>query len=159
MNPRPTGRIEGKNIVLTRTFRAPIEDVWASITDSERTARWFASWEGTPGAGNTITMTMTFEKGDAKSNALIEVCEAPRHLVVTTKDSYGSWKLEVALAQSGDTTTMTFVHHDIDPKMVGEVGPGWEYYLDNLVAARAGEKLPSFDDYYPSQKAYFQELV
>jgi hypothetical protein len=42
-------------------------------------------------------------------------------------------------------------------KLAGEAGPGWEYYLDVLVASRAGEKLPSFEDYYPSQKAYYAE--
>lgn len=30
--------------------------------------------------------------------------------------------------------------------MAGEVGPGWEYYLDMLVAAREGKPLPSFGD-------------
>jgi len=28
---------------MSRTFRAPIEDVWASLTESERTVRWFGS--------------------------------------------------------------------------------------------------------------------
>ena len=39
--------------------------------------------------------------------------------------------------------------------MAGEVGPGWEYYLDMLVAAREGKPLPSFGDYYPAQKAHY----
>jgi uncharacterized protein YndB with AHSA1/START domain len=57
MNPTPGGRLvrtpTGRDLVLIRRFRAPIEDVWASITESDRTARWFASWTGdaAPGAG------------------------------------------------------------------------------------------------------------
>ena len=48
------------------------------------------------------------------------------------------------------------MHHLGDKrKMAGEFGPGWEYYFDNLVAARAGEPLPKFDDYYPAQKQYY----
>jgi hypothetical protein len=41
---------------------------------------------------------------------------------------------------------------------VGELGPGWEYYLDALVASREGQPLPKFDAYYPEQKAYFTSL-
>jgi hypothetical protein len=43
--------------------------------------------------------------------------------------------------------------------MVGEIGPGWEYYLDNLVASRGDGPLPTFDTYYPAQKAYFMGLT
>ena len=39
------------------------------------------------------------------------------------------------------------------------VGPGWEYYLDMLVAAHGGQPLPSFDDYFPAQQGYYEGLV
>ncbi|WP_198958148.1 MULTISPECIES: hypothetical protein [Amycolatopsis] len=37
---------------------------------------------------------------------------------------------------------------------IGEIGPGWEYYLDLLVAARTGAPRPEFTDYYPAVKPY-----
>ncbi len=46
MSPTPTGRLSGNDLVLTRTFRAPIADVWASLTDPWRTARWSGPWQG-----------------------------------------------------------------------------------------------------------------
>ena len=50
MTNSPTGRLErtpgGGDLVVTRVFRAAVEDVWASITEPERTARWFGPWEG-----------------------------------------------------------------------------------------------------------------
>jgi hypothetical protein len=43
--PRPTGKLlrtgAGSDLILNRTFRAGIEDVWASETEPEHTARWF----------------------------------------------------------------------------------------------------------------------
>jgi hypothetical protein len=39
----------------------------------------------------------------------------------------------------------------------GEIGPGWEYYLDMLVAARDGSPEPDFDAYFPAMKPYFVE--
>lgn len=45
-NP-PVGRLVraggGSALVVSRTFRAPIEDVWASVTEPDRTARWFGT--------------------------------------------------------------------------------------------------------------------
>ena len=163
MNPTPTGRlfktVDGRDLVLTRTFRAPIDDVWASITESERTARWFASWTGDAAPGRTIRYTMTFEEGSEPADMTIDACEPPHHLAVSAIDDYGTWRLEAHLIETDGITELRFAHHlDARPD-VTEVGPGWEYYLDNLVASREGGTLPDFNDYYPAQKAYYQGLT
>jgi uncharacterized protein YndB with AHSA1/START domain len=156
MNPQPTGRLDGEQLIINRTFRAPIEDVWTSVTKSESLERWFGRWEGDAGVGKTVRLLMVFEKGDAWTNVLIEKCDAPHHLVVLTKSDFGEKRMEIKLQQTGDTTQLTFVHHlGEKKKMVGEFGPGWEYYFDQLVAVREGKPLPTFEDYYPSQKQYF----
>ncbi|HEU4562022.1 MAG TPA: SRPBCC family protein [Longimicrobium sp.] len=162
MNPSPAGRLirtpEGRDLVLIRTFRAPIEDVWASITESERTARWFGAWTGEPGPGRRIRYTMGFEEGAPSAEMTIEACEPPRHLAVRGVDDFGGWFLEAHLSEANGVTEMRFTHHLDASVGVGDVGPGWEYYLDNLVASRDGTPLPSFSDYYPSQKEYYQAL-
>jgi len=153
---KPTGRVEGNDLVLTRTFDAPIEDVWTSITKSESTARWYGSWTGTPGAGNTIKVKMLFEKDGPESEVHIDACDPPRRLVLTTKGEWGV-KVEITLAQTGSVTELRFVHHLPDRKLARDFGPGWEYYLDNLVAARASEKLPTFDEYYPAMQTHYTD--
>jgi uncharacterized protein YndB with AHSA1/START domain len=157
MSPKPTGHVRGKQLILTRRFVAPIDDVWTSVTSSESTARWFGRWEGDAGPGKTVRLQMLHEQGQPWTNVTIEQCEAPRHLVVTTRDAAGEWRIELTLSQTGETTELRFVHHLSDPKLAGDAGPGWEYYLDMLVAARAGEALPSFEDYYPALRAYYLE--
>jgi uncharacterized protein YndB with AHSA1/START domain len=159
MNPKPTGHVRGTDLILTRTFCAAIDDVWTSVTDSESTARWIGRWEGDAGPGKTVRLQMLHEKGQPWSNVTIETCEAPRHLVVTTREDSGEWRLELTLTQMGDTTELRLVHHLGDRKLAGDVGPGWEYYLDMLVAAREGKTLPSFEDYYPAQKAHYLQGV
>ena len=160
--PTPAGRLlrtdAGRDLVFTRTVRAPIEDVWASITEPERTARWFASWTGQPGAGSTIRYRMTHEEGMPEADMTINACEPPRHLAVSAVDEHGTWRMEATLAQDGDTTVLTFVQHLDDSATLGDTGPGWEYYLDMLVATHTGGPTPDFDDYYPSQKAYYEGL-
>ncbi|MEO7730799.1 MAG: SRPBCC family protein [Kofleriaceae bacterium] len=160
MTPQPTGRIAGNELILTRSFQAPIADVWTSVTKSESTARWFGRWEGEAAPGKTVRLLMVFEKGDAWTNVLIEKCEPPHHLVVMTKSDFGEKRLELRLAQAGDTTELTFVHHLADKrKMAGELGPGWEYYFDMLVAVRAGQPLPTWEDYYPAQKQHYLDQL
>jgi uncharacterized protein YndB with AHSA1/START domain len=159
MIPQPTGRIRGNDLVLTRQFRASIEDVWKSITDSSSTERWFGAWEGKPGVGNEIRVQMAFEDSQPWLTKKIEVCDAPNRLVLTSVNSSFTSRLELSLKAIGDGCELEFVQHAIDRARVGEVGPGWEYYLDNLVASRGDGPLPTFDTYYPAQKAYFLGLT
>ncbi len=158
--PKPTGRLVGNDLVMTRTFRAPIEDVWQSVTNSESTARWFGPWHWVdkPGPGNLIAYTMIQEEGAPESTAKVDRCEEPRHFALTTQGTF-SVSYEVTLTQSGDTTTLTFVHHLADRKMAGDFGPGWEFYLDLLVHAREGKPFRTFAEYYPAQKQHYLDLA
>ncbi|MBF6212855.1 SRPBCC family protein [Nocardia puris] len=162
MTPTPTGRLipteQGHDLVLTRTYRAPIEDVWASVTESERTARWYGSWEGEAGPGREVAVRLLFEEGQPTVTMTIDACAPPRHLALSSADESGNWRLELTLTEHGDRTELRFVHHlDADTaKQAGEVGPGWEYYLDALTAAREGGTLPVFEDYYPAQSEHFR---
>ncbi|MEI2296798.1 SRPBCC family protein [Ensifer sp. MJa1] len=157
MCPKPTGHVRGNDLILIRTFSAPIDGVWTSVTKSEKTALWFGRWEGEAGPGKTVRLQLLHEKGQPWTDVLIEDCEAPRRLVVVMKDDYGEWRIELTFTQTDDTTELRLVQRLSDPKLAGDVGPGWEYYLDMLVAAYAGKALPSFADYYPSQKAHYLE--
>jgi uncharacterized protein YndB with AHSA1/START domain len=159
MTPKPTGRLSGGDLVLTRTFRAPIDDVWTSVTSSESTARWFGPWERVPGDDDRkIRVQMAYEEGKPWLDGTIERCEEPHLLTVRTKSSYGEKTLSLKLVEASGTTTLEFVHHQVNRKAIGELGPGWEYYLDMLVAAREGTTQPTFDTYYPAQKPHYTAL-
>lgn len=153
MTPTPTGTLARTSdttvdLILTRSFDAPTEDVWASITDPHRTALWFGAWRGDP---PEIEVQMAFEEGQPWFDATAE-CDAPRRLALSSE----GMDLEVLLV--GDTT-LTFIHHLGDAADAVAYGPGWEYYLDALVAARTGGVKPVFGDYDPAQTAYFTDLV
>ena len=159
MTAHPTGRLRGNDLVLTRRFRASMEDVWTSITDPASTARWFGRWEGTPGVGNEIRVQMGFEDGQPWLTKRIDACESPRRLVLSSVGSKFVSKLELCLKPTNDGCELEFIQHAINRDMMGEIGPGWEYYLDMLVASRDDSPRPTFDTYYPAQKAYFQSLT
>jgi uncharacterized protein YndB with AHSA1/START domain len=85
----PTGHVTedgndrtGRRLVLERTFRAPVTDVWATLSEPERFARWYGPMEGEPAPGRTITVTMAPEDEIVALPATIVECEPPRRFVV-----------------------------------------------------------------------------
>jgi uncharacterized protein YndB with AHSA1/START domain len=158
----PTGRLspdpDGTDLVVHRTFKAPIEDVWASVTESDRTARWFGPWEGDPGPGRMIKVQMAYEDRAPWLDWRIDACEPPRRLAVSSTGESGEMRVELLLSHADGVTELQLVHHLGATDQIGDMGPGWEYYLDMLVAARDGLPAPSFDDYYPAMKGYFEAL-
>jgi uncharacterized protein YndB with AHSA1/START domain len=148
---RPTLRI-------TRTFRAPLEDVWAAVTEPDRLARWIGTWTGDPTTGR-VDFTMTAEDGAPTEDMEIRECDPPRRLALTAHVGEDRWLLEVALEETDGVTTLTFSQPDIDPEAAESVGPGWEYYLDRLVAAETGGDVAAIDfgrDYYPALQEHYR---
>jgi uncharacterized protein YndB with AHSA1/START domain len=163
MSRLPTGQLfrtsTGSDLVLSRTFRATAEDVWASLTEPDRTARWFGPWEGEAAPGRTIKVQIVFEDQAPWRELRVEACEPPQRLAVSMDDEAGTWRMELLLSAADGSTELRLVHHLDTEDQVGEVGPGWEYYLDMLVAARDGSPQPDFDQYYPAMKPYFDGLT
>jgi uncharacterized protein YndB with AHSA1/START domain len=159
-----TGRIvrtdTGQDIVIERTFQAPIGDVWDSIVDPERMNRWIGTWTGEAGNGKRVMFTMTAEEGAAPEEALIHRCDAPRHLDVETFQGDASWRMKLDLAESEGVTTLTFRQSiDLADEGAGSYGSGWEYYLDRLVAIHEEQAFASWDDYYPGQQDHWNEEI
>jgi uncharacterized protein YndB with AHSA1/START domain len=162
MSPEPSGKLvataEGRDLVIERRLAVAIEEAWAAVTEPERTERWFAAWSGEAAPGATIRYRMVFEQGEPEAEMEIEACEAPRHLAVRSVDEHGTWRLELRLEEEGGETRLALIHHLDESAQPGSVGPGWEYYLDLLVAAIDGTPQPSFDDYFPAQRGYYEAL-
>ena len=159
MAPTPTGTLRstdtGVALELTRTISAPREDVWAHLTESSRTAQWFGPWERI--SHNIIRVTMAFEEGAPASNMIIDACEPPGLLAVRLTGEV-EWPLEVRLTEAGPATVLVLAHRCTSTDGLGDIGPGWEYYLDMFIAAGNGDPHPSFDDDYPSQQEYYSSL-
>ena len=156
-NP-PTGRLVpdgGGALVVSRTFRAPVEDVWASVTEPDRTARWFGTWKGDAAPGRMIKVQMGFEEQAPWLNKRIDVCDPPRRLALS--DESGDMRIELLLSHTDGLTELRLVHHLGPGDEVGAYGPGWEYYLDMLVAARDGRPAPDFDAYL-AMTPYYEAL-
>jgi len=160
MTNQPNGQLvhttDGMELMVRRTFRASIEDVWASVTEPDRTARWFGTWTGDAVPGRMIKVQMGVEDTAPWLDKRIEACEPPRRLALANES--GAMRIELLLSHSEGDTEIRLVHH-LDPTdEIGAYGPGWEYYLDMLVAARADLPRPNLDDYFPAMKRYYEAL-
>jgi uncharacterized protein YndB with AHSA1/START domain len=149
MTMEPTGHLRttdaGRDLVLVRTFAAPIEDVWASLTEPERMVRWYGTMDGEPGPGRTVMVTMTAEEEAVPEPARILECDPPRSFVVDLGDQDPAWRVSVQLEEHDGVTTMTFVHALADDVDATDVGPGWEYYADRLASAMGGGPMPDWE--------------
>ncbi|MHC5560365.1 SRPBCC domain-containing protein [Kocuria sp. U4B] len=161
MNVPPTGRIEsGDRLVLTRPLHAPLSGAWAAVTDPGRLARWYGPWTGDPSSGR-VEVQLTAEDGAPREVLLIRRCDPPRHLAVTLGPGPGAWRVDLDLHDEDGAVTLRLSHRDPDPADLEAVGPGWEYYLDRLVAAETGGDPDAVDfarDYHPALAGHYRGL-
>lgn len=158
----PTGALvdgpEGLTIQIQRTLDHPPEDVWAYLTDPGL-LRWYGTYTGDPASGS-VQLAMV-EAPETPGECVIEACERPARLEVTLTDPEGAhWRLRVSLdhAASGAGTDLVFRQPVAGfETMAGDVGPGWEYYLDRLTLALDGGDVEAVDfaDYHPAQREHY----
>ncbi len=145
----PTGQVhatpQGRHLTIERTFRATIEDVWASLTEPERVARWFGTIDGVQLPGQTITITMTYEEGNPAGPARIIECDPPNGFLIETEGMGDPWRLQVELEETNGVTTIPFTHHLPDDLDAADFGPGWEFYADRHNAAFNGNAMPDWE--------------
>lgn len=166
MTTDPTGRIVhlgGRlTLQLTRTFHAPVEDVWAALTEPERMERWIGTWTGDPATGRVVFRMTAEGEGAAAEEVEIRACEPPHRLAVTSRFGQAVWHLDVDLSEAGGVTTLAFSQPDLDPEDAPSIGPGWEYYLDRLGAVLTGGDVAAYDferDYYPAMAEHYTPPV
>jgi uncharacterized protein YndB with AHSA1/START domain len=164
----PTGRREtrgfGEAVVFDRSFPTGADDIWALFTDPELLQRWIGTWAGDPASGSVV-FRMTAEGADAPEETVwIDECDAPRTLririgALESPDQH--WAYEIGLVETDGATTLTFATSARGVYPVSDTAPGWEYYLDRLVAAQSGSDPSGIDfarDYYPAMSEHYRAM-
>lgn len=148
----------GRTLAFIRTTTAAIEEVWATLTVSERLEAWFGTWTGDPSSGSVLVSMNAEGEAPSPSPFQIDACDAPSVLAVSSSDDAGRWVLAVTLAAQGSGTRIELRQTELDPAMVGDVAAGWDWYLDRLVAVLEGGTVPDLDaferDYLPLGAEY-----
>lgn len=153
---RTTG--DGLELVVRRTLLASPEEVWAWVTESDKLEKWIGRWTGEGAVGNVVELTMTAEASAEPERVTIIDCDAPKRLQIELLSEAGTWQLQLDVRPHGEETVLELNHLIEQGDDVSSVGPGWEYYLDRLIAIRSGLAPAPFDDYYPALVGYYSEL-
>lgn len=132
----------GRRLRFRRSWPDPIEDVWAALTDNERTARWIGTYEGERGTGGVGTFTMTHEEQPAAEAVTIVECDPPRRLVLEWA-AEEHWRVDLELTARDGRTELVFTQVFVTADAVADVATGWHWYLDKLEAEVTGRAQPA----------------
>ena len=128
--PEAAGRREDRDglphVVIERTFRAPVTDVWAAVTEPARLERWIGTWAGDPASG-TVQFRMTAEGEDIAAEPMtVHECDPPRRLVLSWMSGAtgGRWHVELDLVEADGVTTLTFAQRVPTPQPGATSAPG-----------------------------------
>jgi uncharacterized protein YndB with AHSA1/START domain len=141
---------EGAGVVrIEDRYDTDIDDLWSAITDPARLARWFSKVEGDLRPGGEFHSYI--EADDIESTGRIEVCEPPRRLLVTNRETDESYRrgqgvppydatIEAILTADGDGTVLVIETQGMPLDKIAFYGAGWQIHAENLAAYIAGRE-------------------
>ena len=104
---------EARVAVFTRTYDAPIDDVWSACTDPDRLRRWYVPVTG------DLRLGGRFEQALMGSGEIVR-CEPPHRLTLSLGGG-GADEIELRLAPGEDGSTVLELQHatTIDQHEIG----------------------------------------
>ena len=82
---------DGSGVVrIEDRFPTSVDDLWAALTDPARLARWYGQVDGDLRLGGTFRTYVVASELEATGR--VEACEAPRHLLVRTRETDESYR-------------------------------------------------------------------
>jgi uncharacterized protein YndB with AHSA1/START domain len=158
---------DGKGVVrIEDRYDTDIDDLWSALTDPRRIGRWYGEVEGDLRPGGQFRLHV--EDADSDATGRVEVCEPPRRLRVTSRETDESYLrgngvppydevIEATLTADGDQTVLVIEIHGMPLDAVAFYGAGWQIHAENLAAyiagrergdteARWGELVPSYQE-------------
>ena len=137
---------ERRTVTLTRTYDAPVEDVWDACTNPERIPRWFLPVSGELRVGGRYQL-------EGNAGGTITACDAPHRFEATWEfDGNVTWIAVELAAVEGDEERTRFslahtavVNDHWEQFGPGAVGVGWDLGLMGLTLhlASGGDQVDS----------------
>ena len=151
---------DGKGAVAVEDFYdTDIDDLWSAVTEPERLARWIATVEGDARLGGTVQTT--FFASGYEGAGRIDVCDAPRRLLVTFQPGTpGETVVEANLTPVGDGRTRLIVEERGFPlaELAGH-GGGWQLHAEDLAAYLGGREPGEWPERWVALKPDYQALA
>lgn len=151
---------DGKGAVTVEDFYdTDIADLWSAVTEPDRLARWIATVEGDPRLGGTVRTTF-FTSGYEGAGG-IDICEAPRRLLVTFEPGTpDETVVEANLTPAADGRTRLIVEERGFPlaELAGH-GGGWQLHAEDLAAYLGGREPGEWQERWAQLKPAYRALA
>lgn len=153
---RPSGRAvrtgDTVHLAVVRVFPHDWATVFSFLTESALLGRWYGTWTGDPATGSVL---LSFVENPAEpAEVRILACEPPTRLTVGLPMG---WEVDLSLAPTPGGTHLVLTQLLDTATPPGDIGAGWEYYLDRLGRALDGKDPDGVDwaDYHPGLVAHY----
>ncbi|MFM9280959.1 SRPBCC domain-containing protein [Paenibacillus jiagnxiensis] len=127
-------------LVLTRTLKHSINEVWTALTAAEQLPAWgpFKTDRDLTTVGTVRLEHIDMPEENIMQGAVLEV-NAPQLLVFRWGDDILRWEL----SDDGEHTVLVLYHRFADHKQAPSYAAGWHLCLDGLIGLLGGKKMPS----------------
>lgn len=138
-------------------YDTDIDDLWSALTDPSRLAHWIATVEGDlrPGGRFHAHFTSTYE-GPGR----IDVCEAPRRLLVTLDPGTSEETvIEARLSPIGSQTRLVIEERGL---LIGEIaahGAGWQAHVEDLASHLSGRRPGAWQRRWAQLTPTYEEMA
>lgn len=132
-------------------YDTDIEDLWEACTDPERLSRWIADVSGDLRVGGTVDLVFT---STWAGPAVVEACEAPHHLLLTTQpgtDEQG--QVEAWLTAEGSRCRLVVEERGLPVGQLHFYGAGWQAHLEDLRSSLTSDGPVHPDGFTPERAA------
>lgn len=157
---------------FTRTLPAPIERVWAYVTESDKRATWLAGGEMELRVGGKVHLHFLHKNlspneeppedfrdvhyEGADKEGVVTQCDPPHLLAFTWNETS---EVSFHLTPVADGTRLELIHRKLDPTTNLYVSSGWQLHLDILSARLEGiEPLPFWENFLKLKEGYSEKL-
>jgi uncharacterized protein YndB with AHSA1/START domain len=143
-------------------FDTDIDDLWSALTDSGRLARWLGEFEGDLRLGGEFRAR--FFSSGWEGTGRVEVCEPPRHLMVTTRHDRQDEEhaVEATLTADGDHTVLILEERGMPVNLLAAYGAGIQVHIEDLAAHIAGRErcaaVARWEELQPAYEALASKL-
>lgn len=142
-------------VTFERRYDTSPDDLWRTVTEPERLARWFAPVAGELREGGQFTIH--FDDADVPV-CRVEKCDTPTSFAWTWHHSTSTSRVEVEVHPEGSGSRLVLRHERIQSP---DYAAGWQAHLLGLDDYLAGGDAAGdawWDRFSSAQRAYAQEL-
>lgn len=153
---------DGVTVRFERAYPTTPEDLWATLTEPARVARWLGPLYGDLRVGGRYEVRMGDDVPDSDENATGEVlaCDPPHHLAITwVFPNEVVTRVEVEVRSDDVGALLVLRHVGLEDAAARGYGGGWHACLDQLDDLVAGRSVRAWQVLFDAALPAYRDAV